>query len=168
MTPAARADRQPLEQRIESRLHVGAGDPSHFSVSIPVGDDERRAEESPGAERGDDARELHDAKDVAATKLFSVDEGQEERVRPCRPGATLRQHDDPLAQQRIARELGQRLIEVAEVVDRIVRGRVVAEIVGEKALMLSAAPEVGEAAAERREDTDCGATRVAGHRRVSA
>ena len=52
------------------------------------------------------------------------------------------------------RELRERLVEVAEVVHGVVRRRVVAEVVGEQPLVLPAAAQVREAAAEGREDAD--------------
>ena len=147
---------------------MGPGDAGDLLVSILVGHHEGRAEETPGAERGDDAGELHDAEDVAATKLLSIDERQKERVCLRRPGTAPGQHHDPFAQQGIARELGQRLVEVAEVVHGVVGRGVVAEIVGEESLVLPASPEIREAAAERRQDSDGGPARVACHPRVSA
>jgi hypothetical protein len=152
--PGRSRDRHPLEQRIEARLHVRAGDASDLSVSISVGDHEGRPEEPARPESGDHARKLHDAKDLAAPELLAIDERKKERVRSRRPGTALGEHDDSLAQQRIAREVGEVLVEVAEVVHGAVRGGVVAKIVGQEPLVLTTAPQIREAAAERRQDSD--------------
>ena len=121
---------------------------------IPVGDDEGNTVERPRQQRRDDPRKLLDAERLALAELAAVQEGQEEGVGAGGPRSAAGKDRDLVEEQRIAGEVAQRFLEVAEVVDAVVGLAVVAEIVVEQPLVLARAPEIREPAPEGRQDAD--------------
>jgi hypothetical protein len=146
--------RHALEPAVEARLEPRAGETRDLAVVIPVGDDEGDAVERPRHQGRDHPRKLLDAERLALAELAAVEEGQEKGVGAGGPGAAAGKEPHLVEEQRIAGEVAQRLLEVAEVVDAVVGLAVVAEIVVEQPLVLARAPEVGEPAPEGGQDAD--------------